>query len=153
MCTNVQTEALKPHSKCCFLFFLAPPIYIFNFCLQNLLIYITEQPAPTNEINLFICTQRLHTIIYGAPCIYIKSLSARADLEEMVWRAVMTMRGISTERNTAITTISIIVVLCASRCRRVSRLPLHKQRCQRNFAINIHNICISVDIDLCEYAS
>ena len=81
----------------------------------------------------------MHTNVYGSPCIYIKSTAARADLEEMVWRAVMTMRGISTERNTAITTISIIVVLCASRCRRVSRLPLHKQRCQRNVAFNIHN--------------
>ena len=45
-------------------------------------------------------------------------------LEEMVWSSVITMRGLSTDRNTAITTISIMVVLYASRCRLLSRLPL-----------------------------
>ena len=37
-------------------------------------------------------------------------------LDDMVWRAVMTMRGISTTRKRLITTISIMVVLLASRC-------------------------------------
>ena len=87
----------------------------------------------------------MHSKIAHKTQIFMEPLYlSKADLEEMVWRAVMTMRGISTERNTAITTISIIVVLCASRCRRVSRLPLHKQRCQRNFTINIHNISPSI---------
>ena len=41
--------------------------------------------------------------------------SSSTDLVERTWRTVMTMKGISVERNTAIRTISIIVVRSASR--------------------------------------
>ena len=49
-----------------------------------------------------------------------------SDLLERVCRAVMTMRGISVDRNTPITTTSIRVVLCASRCRAYAELLINK---------------------------
>ena len=48
-------------------------------------------------------------------------------LDEMVCRAVITISGVSTDKKTAMTTISIMVVLLASRCLLLSRLPLDKQ--------------------------
>jgi hypothetical protein len=45
-------------------------------------------------------------------------------LDEIVCRAVMTMRGISTERKTPMTTMSIMVVLLASLCLLFSLHPV-----------------------------
>ena len=48
MCTNVQTEASL---KMLLSLLLALPIYIFNFCLQNFLIYRTTCSDKLNNFN------------------------------------------------------------------------------------------------------
>ena len=48
-------------------------------------------------------------------------------VEDIVCRAVITISGISTERKTAMTTMSILVVLLASLCLLLSLLPLEKK--------------------------
>ena len=73
-----------------------------------------------------ICERKQHCYSFLMNMIQAKNY-LRSYLEEMVWRAEMTERGISTARKTAMTTISIIVVELASLCLR-SRLSFVKPK-------------------------